>query len=100
MRDDSSHAGRPRGREKVVSALGSQPIRQGKLAVEPAKVQARGDCGQLVNDRVGSGPHDGPDGRLTVQCIQDLCLYSLRHEVLRLRGRPRGSNDNVSGFAQ
>ena len=77
LRDDSPHAGRPRGREKIVSALGSQPIRQGKLPVEPAKVQVRGDRRQLVHNRVGSGRDDGPDGRLAVQCIQDLCLYPL-----------------------
>ena len=42
LRDDSPHAGRTGGREKVVGAFGSQPVRQGELAVEPSKVQVRG----------------------------------------------------------
>jgi predicted ester cyclase len=100
LRDDSPHARRTGGREKVVGAFSSQPVRQGKLAIEPAEVQARGNRRQLVHNRVRARPHDGPDSRLSVQSVQNLWLYPLSSEMFRLLGGPRGSNYNVPDFAQ
>jgi hypothetical protein len=100
LRDDSPHARRTGGGEKVIGALRSQPVRQGKLAVEPAEVQVRGNRRQLVHNRIGSRPRDGPDSRLFVQSIQNLWLHPLSFKMARLLGRPRCSNDNVPGFAQ
>ena len=95
---EPARAGRARGRDQVVGALGAQPVGHGERLVEVARHAEPGQRGELVHDDVRPGGDDRVAHRGRVQRVDDDRLGAERAQLVDPRAG--GAGDVVAARDQ
>ena len=89
--DEAPSTGGLRGFDQSERALGTEPVRRGHVSGDVARVDPRGDAGQLVNHHLGPGCVNGPKKLVFAEDVAHCRLGSLRanpvHAIRRMSHR-------------
>src|SRR5215217_6276082 len=84
LHDQTASVGRPCGFEQMIEPLGSQPVRQRKLVVEPPKALDAGETSHLMDNDLGPRTRDRLHDRGPVETVRDDRLRAERTQPIHL----------------